>query len=148
LTSTEGGGSNDGVWGRVAIRFLGSHAAGDNHPLGQPLPLRPGSDPKYYGDLTMHKSFKPIDRILMGPGPQMLVPSFSCIVETHTGASRPAVHQLMDEIKLLLKYTFKTESEHICFIRSGSLGMEACLVNLVEPGSKLWFALQDILPTG
>jgi alanine-glyoxylate transaminase/serine-glyoxylate transaminase/serine-pyruvate transaminase len=44
----------------------------------------------------------------------------------------------MEEIKLLLKYTFKTESEHT-FVLSGpgSLGMEACLVNLVEPGSKV-----------
>ena len=87
----------------------------------------------------MHKPFKPVDRILMGPGPANVHPQvLEALSKPTLGHLDPQFIELMDEIKLLLKYTFKTESEHT-FVLSGpgSLGMEACLVNLVEPGSKV-----------
>lgn len=87
----------------------------------------------------MYESFKPIDRILMGPGPANVHPQVLVALSKPTlGHLDPQFIELMDEIKSLLKYTFKTQSEHT-FVLSGpgSLGMEACLVNLVEPGSKV-----------
>jgi alanine-glyoxylate transaminase / serine-glyoxylate transaminase / serine-pyruvate transaminase len=87
----------------------------------------------------MHKSFKPINRILMGPGPANVHPKvLEALSKSTLGHLDPQFIELMDEIKLLLRYTFKTESEHT-FVLSGpgSLGMEACLVNLVEPGAKV-----------
>ena len=87
----------------------------------------------------VHNSFKPIDRILMGPGPANVHPQvLEALSKPTLGHLDPQFIELMDEIKGLLKYTFKTGSEHT-FVLSGpgSLGMEACLVNLVEPGSKV-----------
>jgi len=87
----------------------------------------------------VHKSFKPIDRVLLGPGPANVHPKvLEALSKPTLGHLDPQFIELMDEIKSLLQYTFKTESEY-SFVLSGpgSLGMEACLVNLVEPGSKV-----------
>jgi alanine-glyoxylate transaminase/serine-glyoxylate transaminase/serine-pyruvate transaminase len=49
----------------------------------------------------------------------------------------PAFVMLMDEIKQLLQYTFKTGNRLTIPISApGSAGMEACFVNLLEPGDK------------
>ena len=75
----------------------------------------------------------------MGPGPANVHPQvLEALSKPTLGHLDPQFIELMDEIKVLLKSTFKTGSEHT-FVLSGpgSLGMEACLVNLVEPGSKV-----------
>ncbi|MFA3784239.1 alanine--glyoxylate aminotransferase family protein [Melioribacteraceae bacterium 4301-Me] len=87
----------------------------------------------------MYKSFQPPNRILMGPGPSNVHPRvLEALSKPTLGHLDPKFIELMDEIKELLKYTFKTESDST-FVLSGpgSLGMEACLVNLVEPGMKV-----------
>ena len=78
----------------------------------------------------MNNSFRPPNRLLMGPGPSNVHPK---VLEALS-----KFIELMDDIKSLLKYTFKTESD-ATFVLSGpgSLGMEACLVNLIEPGDKV-----------
>jgi alanine-glyoxylate transaminase/serine-glyoxylate transaminase/serine-pyruvate transaminase len=44
----------------------------------------------------------------------------------------------MEEIKQLLQYTFKTDNELTLPVSApGSAGMEACFVNLIEPGDKV-----------
>jgi alanine-glyoxylate transaminase/serine-glyoxylate transaminase/serine-pyruvate transaminase len=49
----------------------------------------------------------------------------------------PAFVEIMDEIKAMLRALFRTENE-MTFVVSGpgSAGMEACLVNLLEPGDE------------
>jgi alanine-glyoxylate transaminase/serine-glyoxylate transaminase/serine-pyruvate transaminase len=77
--------------------------------------------------------------MLMGPGPSNVHPKVLEAVSKPTlGHLDPQFIELMDEIKSLLKYTFRTESDST-FVLSGpgSLGMEACLVNLIEPGDKV-----------
>ncbi len=50
----------------------------------------------------------------------------------------PAFVTLMDEVKQLLQYAFKTRNRATIPISApGSAGMEACFVNLVEPGDKV-----------
>lgn len=91
----------------------------------------------------MNKSFIPFNRILMGPGPSNVNPQvLKTLSKPALGHLDPQFIELMDEIKSLLKYTFKTENE-ATFVLSGpgSLGMEACLVNLVEPGDKVLVAI-------
>lgn len=86
-----------------------------------------------------HNSFKPYNRILMGPGPSNVNPKvLDALSRAPLGHLDPQFIELMDEIKFLLKYTFKTESD-ATFVLSGpgSLGMELCLVNLIEPGDKV-----------
>jgi alanine-glyoxylate transaminase/serine-glyoxylate transaminase/serine-pyruvate transaminase len=50
----------------------------------------------------------------------------------------PEFVRMMEELKQLLRYAFQTTNE-ITFPVSGpgSVGMEACFVNLVEPGDKV-----------
>ena len=87
----------------------------------------------------MNNSFRPPNRLLMGPGPSNVHPKvLEALSRPTLGHLDPKFIELMDDIKSLLKYTFKTESD-ATFVLSGpgTLGMEACLVNLVEPGDKV-----------
>lgn len=84
-------------------------------------------------------SFNPPRRTLMGPGPSDVYP------EVLSAQSRPTVGHLdplfiamMDELKTLIQYAFQTKNEMTLAISApGSAGMEACFVNLVEPGEKV-----------
>jgi alanine-glyoxylate transaminase/serine-glyoxylate transaminase/serine-pyruvate transaminase len=50
----------------------------------------------------------------------------------------PEFIRMMDEVKAMLKSLFKTENELTMPVSApGSAGMEACFVNLVEPGDKV-----------
>ncbi len=86
----------------------------------------------------MTKSFRPPKRILMGPGPSDVHPRVSAAVGAPTiGHLDPAFVGLMDEIKSLLQYAFKTRNRLTIPVSApGSAGMETCFVNLLEPGDK------------
>jgi alanine-glyoxylate transaminase/serine-glyoxylate transaminase/serine-pyruvate transaminase len=81
-------------------------------------------------------SFHPPLRTLMGPGPSDVHPRVLAAMARPTiGHLDPAFVALMDDIKDLLRGAFKTRNA-VTFPVSGpgSVGMEACFVNLVEPG--------------
>ncbi|HTY03011.1 MAG TPA: alanine--glyoxylate aminotransferase family protein [Rhodocyclaceae bacterium] len=78
-------------------------------------------------------------RVLMGPGPSDMHPRVvEALGKPAIGHLDPAFVQLMEEIKVLLRYAFQTENA-LTFAVSGpgSVGMETCFVNLVEPGDKV-----------
>ena len=81
-------------------------------------------------------SFNPPRRVLMGPGPSDVAPRVLAAQARPTiGHLDPAFIGLMDEIKALLQYAFQTGNALTMPISGpGSAGMEACFVNLVEPG--------------
>lgn len=87
----------------------------------------------------MYETFKPVNRILMGPGPANVHPKvLEALSKPTLGHLDPQFIQLMEEIKALLQYTFKTNNEHTFVISGpGSLGMEASLVNMIEEGDKI-----------
>lgn len=72
----------------------------------------------------------------MGAGPSNVSPTVLAAMARPTiGHLDPAFVELMDEVKALLRYAFKTDNELTMPISApGSAGMEACLVNLIEPG--------------
>jgi len=84
-------------------------------------------------------NFQPRKRTLMGPGPSDVHPRVLEAMSMPTiGHLDPQFIQLMDEIKELLQKTFLTKNEATILLSGpGSLGMEACFVNLVEPGDKV-----------
>lgn len=84
-------------------------------------------------------SFNPPRRILMGPGPSDVYPEvLQAIGRPTVGHLDPLFINMMDELKQLLKYAFQTKNEFTIAISApGSAGMEACFVNLVEPGDKV-----------
>lgn len=85
------------------------------------------------------KSFNPPERTLLGPGPSNISPRvLSAIARPTIGHLDPEFLGMMDEIKSLLQYAFKTTNEFTMAISApGSAGMEACFINLVEPGEKV-----------
>ena len=92
------------------------------------------------------QSFIPPERILMGPGPSNVHPRVLEAMSRPTiGHLDPQFIKLMDEIKELLRYTFNTKNE-LTFPVSGpgSVGMETCLVNLVEPGMKVVVCINGV----
>lgn len=81
-------------------------------------------------------SFHPPKRLLMGPGPSDLHPRvLAAMAQPTIGHLDPAFIGLMDDIKRRLQAAFGTANELTMPISGpGSAGMEACFVNLVEPG--------------
>ena len=92
------------------------------------------------------KSFSPPQRILMGPGPSNVHPRVLEAMSRPTiGHLDPKFINLMDELKELLRYAFQTKNS-LTFPVSGpgSVGMETCLVNLVEPGMKVIVCINGV----
>ena len=86
----------------------------------------------------MPSSFHPPVRILMGPGPSDVSPRILEALSRPTiGHLDPEFIHLMDEIKSLLQFAFKTKNELTLPVSApGSAGMEAVFVNLLERGDK------------
>lgn len=84
-------------------------------------------------------SFQPPKRILMGPGPSDVSPRvLSALARPTIGHLDPEFVRLMDEVKSLLKWAFKTNNELTFPVSApGSAAMETCFVNLLEPGDKV-----------
>ncbi|OOE34601.1 alanine--glyoxylate aminotransferase [Salinivibrio kushneri] len=82
------------------------------------------------------QSFQPVARTLMGPGPSDIYPSvLQSLSKPTLGHLDPLFIGMMDEVKQLLQYAFQTENPFTIAVSApGSAGMEACFVNLVEPG--------------
>lgn len=83
-------------------------------------------------------SFKPPVRVLMGPGPSD-VPQrvLDAMARPTIGHLDPLFVEMMEELKTLLRYAFQTENALTFPVSApGSVGMETCFVNLLEPGDK------------
>jgi alanine-glyoxylate transaminase/serine-glyoxylate transaminase/serine-pyruvate transaminase len=84
----------------------------------------------------MSHELNPPRRILLGPGPSEVGPRVLRAMSTPlVGHLDPSFVALMEDVKDLLRQTFRT-SNRLTFPLSatGSAGMEAVLVNLLEPG--------------
>ena len=81
-------------------------------------------------------SFKPPLRVLMGPGPSDVHPRvLAAMARPCIGHLDPAFQALMEDMKELLRYAFRTKNRLTMPASGpGSVGMETCFVNLVEPG--------------
>ena len=92
------------------------------------------------------QSFNPPVRTLMGPGPADVHPRvLGALGRPTIGHLDPAFVTMMDEIKTLLRYAFRTESPLTMPISApGSAGMEACFFNLVEPGDKVVVCINGV----
>ncbi len=84
-------------------------------------------------------SFHPPVRTLMGPGPSDVSPRvLEALSRPTIGHLDPAFVTMMDEIKGLLRYAFRTDNALTMPVSApGSAGMETCFANLVEPGDKV-----------
>jgi len=87
----------------------------------------------------MIQSFYPPQRVLMGPGPSDVSPRVLAAMARPTiGHLDPEFVRMMDEMKELLQFAFNTRNPLTMPVSApGSAGMEACFVNLIEPGDKV-----------
>jgi alanine-glyoxylate transaminase/serine-glyoxylate transaminase/serine-pyruvate transaminase len=80
-------------------------------------------------------SFPP-QRILMAPGPSNLHPRvLQALIAPLTGHKDPYFLAVMDETAALLRQVFRTANRAtLALPATGGMGMEAALINLLEPG--------------
>jgi alanine-glyoxylate transaminase / serine-glyoxylate transaminase / serine-pyruvate transaminase len=84
------------------------------------------------------QSFQPPRRILMGPGPSDVSPRvLSALARPTIGHLDPQFQALMEEIKTALQRLFNAP-DHACvpLPAPGTAGMEAAIMNLLEPGDR------------
>lgn len=91
-------------------------------------------------------TFLPPERTLMGPGPSDVHPRIlNAMARPTLGHLDPLFIELMDETKTLLQYAFKTDNALTMPLSApGSAGMEACFVNLLEPGDKVLVCINGV----
>jgi alanine-glyoxylate transaminase/serine-glyoxylate transaminase/serine-pyruvate transaminase len=94
----------------------------------------------------MARSFHPPQRTLMGPGPSDVSPRvLEAMARPTLGHLDPAFVDFMDELKGLLHYAFQTSNPLTLPISGpGSVGMETCFVNLVEPGDTVIVCINGV----
>ncbi len=92
------------------------------------------------------KSFSPPTRTLMGPGPSDVHPRVLQAMGRPTiGHLDPQFVGMMDELKRLLQYAFRTANPLTIPVSGpGSAGMEAAFVNLVEPGDTVIVCINGV----
>lgn len=83
-----------------------------------------------------HNTPFPPQRLLMGPGPSNVHPRvLHAMARPTVGHLDPVFGDIMEEIKDMLRAAFQTQNALTIPLSSpGSVGMETCLVNLLEPG--------------
>lgn len=81
----------------------------------------------------------PPKRVLLGPGPSDADPRvLAAMSKPLVGHLDPAFLQVMDDIQQSLRFVFETKNRmSIPVSGTGSAGMEAAFVNLIEPGDRV-----------
>src|SRR5436305_10320858 len=96
------------------------------------------------------QSFQPPRRILMGPGPSDVSPRvLAALARPTIGHLDPEFQALMEEIKAALQRLFNAP-DHACvpLPAPGTAGMEAALMNLLEPGDRAVIAVNGAFGGG
>lgn len=90
-------------------------------------------EPCAYGPLN------PPERVLMAPGPSNLPPAvLQAMSAPLLGYFDPEYFKIMDEVMGLLRYVFQTKNRVTFSVpATGGAGMEAALVNVIEPGDSV-----------
>jgi alanine-glyoxylate transaminase/serine-glyoxylate transaminase/serine-pyruvate transaminase len=96
-----------------------------------------------------HKYSGPGDRVLMGPGPSEVPPRvLQAISSPCVGHLDPYFLAVMDETQELLRFLFQTKNDlTIPVSGTGSAGMEAGLVNLVERNDEVVVCVNGVFGT-
>lgn len=97
----------------------------------------------------MTHDFFPPRRLLLGPGPSMVHPRVLQALSTPmVGHLDPAFLGIMDDVQRLLRQTFQTTHPFtIAVSGTGSAGMEAAIINVVEPGDSVIVGVNGVFGT-
>ncbi len=85
-------------------------------------------------------------RILLGPGPSDTHPRvLAALAKPTIGHLDPYFLQVMNELQSMLREVFQTTNELTLAVSgTGSSGMEACVVNLIEPGDRMLVCINGV----
>lgn len=91
----------------------------------------------------------PPTRILLGPGPSEVHPRILRAMSAPLlGHLDPKFLDIMNELRHMLQAVFRTKNELTFAVSgTGSAGMEACLVNLLEPGDEAVVCVHGVFGT-
>jgi alanine-glyoxylate transaminase/serine-glyoxylate transaminase/serine-pyruvate transaminase len=95
------------------------------------------------------QDFLPPRRLLLGPGPSLVHPRvLHALAMPLLGHLDPQFLGVMNDIQILLRRTFATANRFtIAISGTGSAGMEAAVVNLVEPGDAVVVGINGVFGT-
>jgi alanine-glyoxylate transaminase / serine-glyoxylate transaminase / serine-pyruvate transaminase len=95
------------------------------------------------------QEFIPPHRLLLGPGPSLVHPRvLHALSAPLLGHLDPAFLSVMNDIQSSLRTVFETEHRFtIAISGTGSAGMEASIVNLVEPGDSVIVGINGVFGT-
>jgi alanine-glyoxylate transaminase / serine-glyoxylate transaminase / serine-pyruvate transaminase len=95
------------------------------------------------------QNFLPPRRLLLGPGPSMVHPRvLQAMAAPLVGHLDPAFLGVMNDIQTLLRQMFATANRFtIAISGTGSAGMEAAIVNIVEPGDAVIVGVNGVFGT-
>src|SRR3954453_6998657 len=87
----------------------------------------------------MKKPLNPPPRILLGPGPSEIHPRvLEALAKPTVGHLDPYYLELMNGMQQMLRELLRTKNEMTMAISgTGSAGMEAAVVNVIEPGDSM-----------
>jgi alanine-glyoxylate transaminase / serine-glyoxylate transaminase / serine-pyruvate transaminase len=88
-------------------------------------------------------------RLLMGPGPSDVPPRVLKALSAPTvGHLDPSYLKIMDDTRRLMQQVFQTTNPLTLAVSgTGSAGMEACVVNLIEPGDEAIICVNGVFGT-
>jgi alanine-glyoxylate transaminase/serine-glyoxylate transaminase/serine-pyruvate transaminase len=91
----------------------------------------------------------PPQRVLLGPGPSDVPARVLAALGAPTiGHLDPEYLRIMDNTRAMLRQVFRTKNEMTMAISgTGSAGMEACVVNLIEPGDEMIVCVNGVFGT-
>lgn len=92
------------------------------------------------------KPLEPSQRVLLGPGPSDVPPPvLAAMAMPLLGHLDPEFVAMMDVMQGLLRYVFQTQNRLTLAVSgTGTAGMEAVLVNLLEPGDKVLVCVKGV----
>jgi alanine-glyoxylate transaminase/serine-glyoxylate transaminase/serine-pyruvate transaminase len=89
--------------------------------------------------MSLPGQLNPSPRLLLGPGPSDAHPRVLSVMTTPlVGHLDPQFLQVMDDMQRMLRQTFQTRNPLTLAVSgTGMAGLEACLVNLIEPNDRV-----------
>src|SRR5437867_7701368 len=98
---------------------------------------------------TLVSELAPSSRLLLGPGPSQVHPRVLRALSTPLlGHLDPEFLTIMNEVQAQLRAAFQTQNPFtIAVSGTGSAGMEAALVNLIEPGDTVIVGVNGVFGT-
>jgi alanine-glyoxylate transaminase / serine-glyoxylate transaminase / serine-pyruvate transaminase len=102
--------------------------------------------PQLIRERKIYEKFQPPRRVLLGPGPSPVEDRVrEAMAAPVLGHLDPLFLKCMDDIQEMLRYVFETENRvTIPISATGSAGMEAALVNVIEPGDEVVVCIHGV----